>query len=186
MRWDRLFADLEGEADALATLNRAAEVDERTRYEVGQLEFADRIRCATGQAARIRCRGGLLVSGSVSRVGQGWLLLEEGGGRECVIALPAVLSVSGVGPSLSGAPGSAGIVASRLGLRHLLRGLARDRSPARVYLTDGAVVEGTVDRVGADFIDVAEHPAGEWRRDRAVRGVLVVRTEAVSAIRRDH
>jgi hypothetical protein len=184
MRWDRLFADLEGEAEALEVLSRAGEVDERARYEVGQLSFEDRIRCAAGLAVRVRCRGGLLVSGTVVRVGPGWLLLDETAGRECTVALPAVLSISGVG-RLSGAPGSEGIVASRLGLRHLLRGLARDRSPATVHLTDGTVVEGTVDRVGADFIDLAEHATGERRRTIDVRGVLVVRIEALAAIRRD-
>jgi hypothetical protein len=184
MRWDLLFTDLEGQADRLAALTRAGEVEERTRYEVGQLRFVDRIRPAVGLRVRVRCRGGLLASGTVARVGAEWLLLDEGAGRECLIALSAVLSVSGLS-RLSGAPGSDGVVASRLGLGHALRGLARDRSPAAIHLTDGAVVEGTVDRVGADFIDVAVHSAAESRRNGDVRGVLVVSSEALSAIRRD-
>jgi hypothetical protein len=184
MRWDHLFADLEGQADALATLARAGEVEERTRYEVGQLGFVDRIRLAVGLPVRLRCRGGLLATGTVVRVGAGWLLLDEGAGRECLVALPAILSVSGLS-RLSGVPGSAGVVASRLGLRHALREVARDRSPATIHLTDGAVVEGTIDRIGADFVDVAVHAAGEPRRNVDVRGIVVVPIDALSAIHRD-
>lgn len=48
MRWDDLFADLEAQAEALATAERAAEVDELVRLETSRLRLADRLRPAVG------------------------------------------------------------------------------------------------------------------------------------------
>jgi hypothetical protein len=43
---------------------------------------------------------------------------------------------------------------------------------------------GTIDRVGADFIEVATHPAGEARRRADVRDVELVTLAAIAAVRR--
>jgi hypothetical protein len=48
MRWDALFADLEAQAEALERAERAAEVDERARIEVGALGLLERLRPAIG------------------------------------------------------------------------------------------------------------------------------------------
>jgi hypothetical protein len=77
------------------------------------------------------------------------------------------------------------VVESKLGLRHILRGVARDRSVLRVHLIDETVVDGTIDRVGSDFVEIAVHAAGEIRRQSEVREVLVVALSAIAAIRRD-
>ena len=67
----------------------------------------------------------------------------------------------------SAVPGSDGVVESRLGLRPALRGIARDRSTVRLHLVDGSPsLDATIDRVGADFVDVAALAAGEARRRR--------------------
>jgi hypothetical protein len=70
-------------------------------------------------------------------------------------------------------------------MRSALRGIARDRSVVRIDLTgtDGAL-DGTIDRVGADFVDVAEHPPGEPRRRGNVRSSVLVPTAAIAAVRR--
>lgn len=188
MRWDGLFADLEAQAEALEQAECAAEVETRTRGEVGRLALADRLRGALGSQLRLRVAGGLLVTGALTRVGPDWVLLTEAADREVVLVLAHVLGVRGLG-RLSAAPGSAGVVESRLGLRHALRGIVRDRSAVRVHLTDArptefGTIDGTLDRVGADFVEVATHPTGEARRRADVLEVELVPLAAIAAVRR--
>jgi hypothetical protein len=183
MRWDDLFADLEAQAEALEIAERAGEVDERTRIEFGAIGVVERMRAAKGTPVRLQLSGSLAIAGVVSRVGADWLLLDEDAGREAVVALAAVHTVSGLG-RLSAVPGSDGAVAARLTLRTTLRGIARDRSAVRMHLTDGAVLDATIDRVGADFVELARHAAGEPRRRGEVRDVVLVPTAAVAAVRR--
>jgi len=183
MRWDGLFADLEAQAEALDVAERAAEIDERARLEIGRIRLLDRLRPAVGLPVRLRCRGAVTVAGPLRRVGPDWLLVDEGGEREALVVLAAVLGVSGLA-RLSGVPDSEGVVESRLGLRHALRGIARDRSAVRITDQSGATVDGTIDRLGADYVEVAEHAAGELRRRAEVRDVLVLPLAAVAVVRR--
>jgi hypothetical protein len=108
--------------------------------------------------------------------------VAETGGREVLVPAAAVVSLAGL-RAWSGAPGSAGQVFARLGLGHALRGIARDRVPVQVWLTDGSVVSGTVDRVGADFLEVTEHGTGEPRRRGDVTGVRTVPFAALALVR---
>ena len=183
VRWDALFDDLEAQAAALEQAERAAEVDERARGEVGRLGLLDRARAAMGVALRVRVSGGLTVAGRLSRVGpEGWLL-DENDGRQTVVATAHVMTVRGFG-RYAAVPGTVGAVESRLGLRQVLRGLARDRSAVHLHLADGSAVTGTIDRAGADFVDVATHAPAEPRRPRDVHDVEVLPRAAIAAVRR--
>ena len=181
MRWDDLFADLEAQAHALSVAERDAEVAELTRLETSRLELASRLRPAVGAAVRVRCLGGMALAGRLSAVGAGWLLLDEDAGREAFLAAAAVVSISGLGRLA--APAAA--LDARLGIGRALRGLARDRSGLRACLTDSTVIDGTVDRVGSDFVEFAVHAVGEPRRREEVREVLVVPIGALAVLRRD-
>jgi hypothetical protein len=187
MRWDGLFADLEAQAAALEHAERAAEVDTHTRGEVGRLQVRDRLRAAVDTPLRLRLLGGTQLSGVLRRVGPDWLLLDEGQGREAVVPGAALVTVRGLG-RYSAVPGSASVVESRLGLRAALRGIARDRSTVRIHLTSGNTqfdaVDATIDRVGADFLEVAAHSAGAARRRAEVRETELVPFTAVVAVRR--
>ncbi|HEX8768525.1 MAG TPA: hypothetical protein VF714_09155 [Jatrophihabitans sp.] len=182
MRWDDLFADLEAQAQALLRAERDAEVAELTRLETSRLELVSRLRPALGGVLRVRCLGGVALAGRLSAIGTGWLLLDEEAGREAFVATAAVVSIGGLG-RLAAAPDAA--LDARLGIGRALRGLARDRSVLRACLTDSTVIDGTVDRVGSDFVEFAVHAAGEPRRRAEVREVLVLPIGALAVLRRD-
>lgn len=183
MRWDALFADLEAQAGSLEHAERAAEVEERARIEVAAIGLVDRLRAAVDTPLRLQCAGALALTGVLRRVGPDWLLLDEGSGREVLATAAAVHGITGLS-RLSAVPNSAAGVESRLTLRHALRGLARDRSPVRVCRVDGSTLDATIDRVGADFIEVALHAPGETRRRTDVRDVTLVPFAALAAVRR--
>ncbi len=182
MRWEELFADLEAQADALTVAERAAEVAELTRLEASRLDLAGRLRPAVGGSITVRCLGATVLAGRLGAVGTGWLLLDEGAGREALVATAALTSVAGLG-RLSGA--AASVLDARLGIGRVLRGVARDRSVVRICLTDSSVFDGTLDRVGSDFVEFAVHAAGEPRRRGEVREVLMLPIGALATLRRD-
>ena len=182
MRWERLFADLEAQAAAADAAELAGEVVERTRMEVSALRLVDRLRPAVGHPVRLSCAGGEQVAGVLHRAGADWALVAERPDRLALVPLAAVTSIAGLG-ALSATPGSEGRVAARLGLSSALRGIARDRSGTTVTLVDTTRIVGTVDRVGADFVEIAEHAPGEPRRATAVRQVRTVPIAALAVIR---
>lgn len=181
MRWRELFDDLEGQYDAARAAELAGEVAERTRREVALLLLVDRLRAAEGARLAVTVPGAGVLRGRLLDAGVDWLLLDEGGGREVLVPLRAVLGVTGAG-SRSAAPDD-GPVAKRLDLRWALRGLARSRAGVALGLVDGSVVAGTLDRVGADHLDLAEHGLGEARRAGAVRQVRLVPLTALALVR---
>ena len=182
MRWQALFDDLEAQVEAAQAAELHAEVTDRTRREVALLRLSDRLRATQGHPVAVMVWGAGAVHGRLLDAGPDWLLLEEAGLREALVPLGAVLAVTGLG-ARSAVPGSEGEVGRRLDLRWALRGLARDRAGVSVVLRDGTALAGTLDRVGADHVDVAEHPPGEARRAGAVRQVRVVPLSAVSLLR---
>lgn len=187
VRWDGLFADLEAQLAEQERAERAAEIDERTRGEIATLLALDRLRAGLDQSVVLRLHGHGPLTGTVRRVGPDWLLLEDSPDREVVVAWNGVLGVRGLARfTVSAPPGAtaAGIVAARLGLRHALRGIARDRAGVRLLLRDGAVLDATLDRVGADFVEAAVHAPGEVRRREQVRHVELVPLHALVAVRR--
>lgn len=182
MRWDELFRDLEGQLAAAGSAELDAEVADRTRRESADLALVDRARGATGQPVSVRVPGAGAVDGVLREVGSQWLLVAEEGGRDAVLPLAAVLSVTGLS-RWTGVPGSGGQVFARLGLASALRGIARDRAAVAVWLLDGSVMTGTLDRVGADFLELSTHGAGEPRRREEVTAVRTVPFAALAVVR---
>jgi hypothetical protein len=182
MRWQQLFADLQAQFEAEETAVDRAESASRARAEVGAVGIADRLRGAVGNPVTLGCGRAGLVGGTLVEVGPDWLLVEDDGARTCLVALSAVRSVAGLGRRTAAAE-PAGPVRGRLDLRRALRGLARDRSAVQVVLDDGSVLSGTLDRVGADYVELAEHPTDLPRRAEAVQGVRAVLIAGIAAVR---
>lgn len=182
MRWQQLFADLQAQFEAEESAAEQAESASRARAEVGALALADRLRGALGFPLVLGCRGAGTVAGVLVEVGADWLLVEDEGARQTLVALAAVRSVAGLGRRTAVAE-PVGPVRGRLDLRRALRGLARDRTAVQIVLDDGGVLSGTLDRVGADYAELAEHPADLPRRSEAVQGVRAVVIDAVAVVR---
>lgn len=182
VRWQSLFDDLEAQLAAAAAAELAGEVAERSRIEAGRVRLSDRLAVAPGVQVALTVTGGEVVRGTLAEAGVDWLLLDEGSGRQALVPLVALLGLTGLGAHTA-VPGTQGEVARRLDLRHALRGLARGRVGVALTLTDGSTVTGTLDRVGADHLDLAEHGADEARRPAAVRAVRLVPLAALALVR---
>ena len=182
MRWDELFADLEGQLEAAEGAELAAEVADRTRHEAAQLWLVDRARARRrARRSRCTCAGPDRSAGAWPR--RGGVAARLGGGRP-----PG--PGAGRGRAVRGRAGRLhGRRVRRAGCSPASGWVRRcARSPATgcrssVGLVDGGAVTGTVDRVGADFVEVAEHGAGEPRRQREVSGMRTVPFAAIAIVR---
>ncbi len=182
MRWQALFDDLEAQLAAADAAELAGEVADRTRREAALVRLVDRFGAVTGADVAVHVLGAGLLRGRLVDTGPDWLLLDERG-TELLVPLGALLGVTG--PLARTAAPDAGAVAARLDLRWALRGLARSRTGVVLVLVDGSTVTGTLDRVGADHVDLAEHGRGEARRAGAVRQVRLVPLQALAVVRSD-
>jgi hypothetical protein len=182
MRWQQLFDDLRSQFDAKEAALEQAESASRARAEVGAVRLVDRLAGAIGFPLGLGVRGAGQVAGVLAGVGPDWVLLEDDHGREQLVALAAVRTVAGLGRRTA-VPEPAGSVRARLDLRRALRGLARDRSGVQIVLDDGGTLNGTLDRVGADYADLAVHPVDEPRRHEVVQEVRAVVIDAVAVVR---
>lgn len=180
MRWQRLFDDLEAQLAAADAAELAGEVRDRTRRETALVGLRERF--VVGAPVTVDVHGAGTVRGPLLDVGPDWLLVQEALGREVLVPSHAVLTVAGLGRDAE-VPGAEGQVAARLDLRVALRGLARNRCAVALVLVDGSDRSGTLDRVGSDHVDLAEHPVGEARRSGAVRQVVAVPLTAVALVR---
>ena len=183
VRWESLFADLDAQMEELEASELASEVADRTRREIARFRLVDRLRPTFGHPVTVFTLGGGKVAGRVAGVGSDWLLVAEDFRYEVLVPLDAITGITGLG-GLTASPGSEGKVAAKLTLGYALRGIARDRAPVVVALRDAMVVTGTINRVGADFLEMAEHGAAEVRRTRDIKGVRTVPFAGVAFVRR--
>lgn len=170
MRWQRLFDDLEAQLEEESRAELHAAVADRTRRERATVFLVDRLAAQRGPLEAVLL-GGLRVTGEVTDVGRDFVVLR-GAARGCLVPLPALVAVSGLaGPAA--APTDAARV-RRFGLGYALRVIARDRAPVQVTDTAGRALTGTLQAVGADFVEVDEHPldAGPRARDLWCRRTL--------------
>jgi hypothetical protein len=182
MRWNELFEDLEAQLDEADARELAGEVADRTRREIARLTIVDRLRAALGVDLTLTLVDGRRLRGDVSSVGPDWVLL--GGDRlpEVLVSLAAVATVTGM-PGQAVDPAGVGEVEKRAGLAFALRRLARDRAPVQVAVAGGAVLTGTIDRVGADYVEMAEHALDDPRRRELVQAARLVPLAALMFVR---
>lgn len=176
MRWDRLFDDLETQLAAQERLELDSEVAERTRVERSKVLLADRLVGSLGGVVSAHLMGGRRVEGTLADVGSGWFVVEEHA-RPVLVVTAAVVSLTG----LAQRPRSTAS-ARRLALGYALRGVSRDRRVVHVHDVSGGLTTGTIDGVGADFLDLSEHPVDEPRRTGNVRSVRALPFSMLAAV----
>jgi hypothetical protein len=178
VRWDRLFGDLEAQMDADDRAAFEAEVGDLVRAERAAVRLVDRLRAHVGCDVVLHLVAGEPARGAVLEVGADWVLLRSAA-TDVLVPSVAVTSVSGLSRSAVNDDAKPG---RSLRLTTILRGLAGDRSPLAVELAGGSTLHGTIDRVGADHVDLAVHALDEPRRQTSVAGARTLLTAAILRI----
>jgi len=181
-RWTRLLTDLSGQLVAAEAAELAGELPDRTRGEWARIRLVDRFRAAVEGPVGLQLLGGVRVEGTVLEVGADWVLVREVPAGTVLVRLAAVTATTGL-PAAALEPGTEGVVAARLSVRSALRRLAQDRAPVTIAAVDGQTYGGTIDVVGADFVELAEHPTDEPRRPAVVRRRRAVALPAIVMVR---
>ncbi|MGF2948451.1 hypothetical protein [Microbacterium alcoholitolerans] len=189
MDWEHLFDDLEGQLAAEWEAERAALDAESERLRISKLTLHDRLRvmAASGSPVQLQLVDGSRRSASVRAVGADWIGIgSDDDSRLRIVPIPAIVSL-GVDhgtllSSLTAPTGEAGL-RGRMSFGFVLRDIARRRTPVTVGLGSGDPMHGSIDRAGADHLDLALHDADEVRRARAVRGFRSIPFTAVAWVR---
>ena len=174
---EALLAGLEDQADAIEAVYDDAAAEDLARAARAEIPLLDRIRAASVVVIDVVDHGP--VSGDVVAVGSDVVVLESSDGTWAV-PIAGVAAVVGA-PDAAEAPSG---VAGRLGLAAVVRSWARERSVVRVMRRGAAPLDGTIDRVGADHFDLAEHDPGMPRLGAEVRRTVSVPLGAITALRR--
>jgi hypothetical protein len=161
--------DLEQQAQALYDAERESELADRSRSEYAAVSLVSRLMASVDDDLTLDLRGVGSVSGRLRRVGPDWCLIH-GAAQDWVVRLAAVKAVEGA--SERSVPEVAWSPVSRLGLGSALRRLADVRAGCRLHAVDGTVRDGTLARVGADFVELR---LGE-------RGIVLVARDTLAAV----
>jgi hypothetical protein len=158
------------------------EVEQETvaalRAGIGETVLWEQLARRTGTQAVVhagtRCFRGVIVAGYPE-----FLVLHDGDGTEHLIRYGPATSVALPAEPTTLQPAG---VARRYRLSLALRELARRREPVRMELVDGGRVDGTIEAVGSDYLEIAEHDPGEARRRRAVKARRFLDLAAIAAV----
>lgn len=194
MRWDNLFDELESQLEQHLGAEELDLRAEEERLRLGRLGLRDRLRAiATGdEPLALGLVDGSRITMDVETIGRDWLVGHMAGSSSraaaCVVPLASVsvvlptasqLALSLAASSDAEGPGSAG---AGLGLTSVLRDLCRRRCAVAITTRSGTL-HGTIDRVGRDHLDLAQHDAGSVRRADAVTGICMLPLEEVVVLR---
>ncbi|WP_430592445.1 hypothetical protein [Humidisolicoccus flavus] len=185
MRWNQLFSDLEqqfdDELDAGPRERRILE--ERSR--IAALTLRDRLLRAPRSLDLVLHNGERLQLHRRS-IGKDWCngTISGGGPIEAaaIVRLPAIERIlfdeSGILDSLNDTRAREIGAAGRVSFANVLRDLCRRRSFVDIRGVVNAT--GTIDRVGADHLDLAVHEPGTPRTRRHLQHTAVIRLDSIA------
>ena len=140
------------EAARQQRLDEDQQVAELVPAEWAGIHLLNRLRASVGRRLTVTLDGSASVSGVVDEVGVGWFMLSDQG-TGTLVCLRAVSSMDGLAKD---APVDS--PPSRLPQTAVWRQWARQRAHVQIRLHRDFRIEGSVLRVGRDFVDVVEHP----------------------------
>lgn len=181
MRWDGLFQDLEHRFEDALAAEAAAEALDEVRARHAARTLRDRL---FGEAATVvvATRGGAVLPLAVEAVGADWLAGTALAGRASLLVPLASIAWLRAEPAEGASPAEPPASRERIGLAIALRELARRRAVVELALV-GDRPAGTIDRVGADHLDLAVHALEQPRRPAAVAAIRLVPLAAIDHLR---
>ena len=196
MRWDNLFDDIEGQLERELGAEDLDLLAEEERLRLGRLTLRDRLGAlipvsSSSDPLRLLLADGTRVAIDAGAVGRDWIAGEicDDSPRtvSCVIPMPAIAgclpSAAQMAASVDARPEAGiGSLSARLGLTFVLRDLCRRRAAVHIR-TRFEMLHGTIDRVGRDHLDLAQHEPDMPRRERAVRSVRLLPVAEVVLVR---
>ena len=176
----RVFDELEAEFEAGLRQEAEQETVAAVRAELGSTVLWEQLARRL-DSDMVAIAGGRVLRGSAVASYPEFLVLRADDGAEHLIRYGPAVSIvlPAEPPPLRPTPGPA---VRRYQLALALRELARRRDPVRVDLGDGTSVDGTIEAVGSDYLEIAEHDPGEARRRAAVRARRFVGFAAIVAV----
>jgi hypothetical protein len=175
-----VFDELEAEFEAGLRLEAEQESMAAVRAELGATVLWEQLARRVGLGTVVRA-GHLTFRGTIVASYPEFLVVRTADGAEQLIRHGPAVSVAFAPepPPLRPTPGAA---TRRYQFALALRELARRREPVRVLLGDSSSCDGTIEAVGSDYLEIAEHDLGEARRRGAVRARRFVGFAAVIAV----
>nr|WP_208382523.1 hypothetical protein [Microbacterium ulmi] len=191
-----MFDDLEDQLASEWEAERAALDTEAERLRLSRVALREWLEAIAGQAGgatpSIELVDGTVLSGHVEGVGADWIALEPSGSRPATLLVP-LSSIASIGMAHADVLRSArpaatarSPLADRLTLGYVLRDLVRRRAGVALQLATGRLLTGTIDRAGADHLDLALHDPGAPRRASEVTGHRLVAFSAIAFVRVEH
>lgn len=187
MHWDRLFEDLEGQLASEWESERAALDAESERLRISRLDLRSRLRtlCTMHAQTTVDLPGGRRVRSRLHALGADWvaaaMIEAEGVSASRTTRIFPLSAIRGITTdhglllaSLEEGEAPSTDLRERMTLGFVLRDLARRRVAVRLAGLDGPDLHGTIDRAGADHLDLALHDPGEARVAGSVRGFRIV------------
>ncbi|MFG6502753.1 hypothetical protein [Microbacterium sp. P05] len=191
MRWDRFFEDIEDQLESEWEAERVALETEAERLRLSKLTLHERMAALVGAetAPALELVDGTVVTAPLCALGADWLLASPWRTRSGAALVP-LSSVSAVRmphaellrTARPAEPPRKAPVSRRAGFGFAVRDLVRRRAGVAVHLTGGRVLTGTIDRAGADHLDLALHDPGAPRRRTDVTAFHLVPFAAIAWI----
>lgn len=194
MRWDRFFEDIEDQLESEWEAERAALESEAERLRLSKLTLHERLAALVSSTAScaIELVDGTVLTSPVTALGADWLLVSPWNTRAGAALVPLRSVVSMRMPHAEllrsarpAEPGSKPPVSRRASFGFAVRDLVRRRAGATVHLDGGRVLAGTIDRAGADHLDLALHDPGSPRRRAEVTAYRLVPFASIAWIGAD-